>query len=114
MQVIEYEGQRIELDDEGYLINLDAWNEAVAFAIAEREGIDRLTSDQMEILRFIRYYYRKFHFFPILNAVCKNVHQKRDCVKEGFISPIKAWKVAGLPMPDEVMINLLEFEQTPG
>lgn len=40
MPVIEYSGVKFEVDDEGYLINLDDWNENVACAIAEREGVE--------------------------------------------------------------------------
>lgn len=114
MSIIEYSGTKINVDSEGYLENYDAWDKNTARALAQKEGIEDLTGEQMEILEFIRTYYRKYNFFPILNAVCKNVHQPKDCVKEEFISPLKAWKIAGLPKPDEVIINLLKYGQSPG
>ena len=63
MPTIEYSGLRINLDDEGYLVNGDDWNEKVACALAEREGIEELTKERMEILSFLRDYYRRFNYF---------------------------------------------------
>ncbi len=114
MQTIEYGGKSIKADDEGYLLNFDDWNENVACALAEREGVEELTKEKLEILKFIREYYRKYNFFPILNAICKNVHQPKNCFNEGFIEPLQAWKLAGLPAPDDVIINLLRYGQSPG
>jgi len=102
MPTLEYAGIRVDVDEEGYLVNFDDWNEKVACALAEREGIlDRcpLTEERMIILKFLRGYYRNFNSFPIVQAVCKNVHQPKDCLNEQFIDPIQAWKIAGLPKP---------------
>ncbi|MHB8881077.1 MAG: TusE/DsrC/DsvC family sulfur relay protein [Thermodesulfovibrionales bacterium] len=103
MPVIEYAGIKIALDDEGYLVHDGDWNETVAMALAEREGAGELTSDKMDILKFMRSYYKEYNFFPILRFVCKNVGQPKNCVTEKFIEPVIAWKIAGLPNPgDEV------------
>ena len=102
MTTATYAGQSIEVDEEGYLVNFEDWNEKVACALAEREGIlDQcpLTEERMSILRFLRDYYKKFNSFPIVQAVCKNVHQPKECLNEQFIDPIQAWKIAGLPKP---------------
>lgn len=114
MAVLEYAGKKISVDDEGYLMNFDDWDETVACALAEKEGIEELTKERMDILKFIRSYYREHHFFPILNAICRNVHQPKECVSEKFMSPLLSWKLAGLPRPDELIITLLEYNQTPG
>ncbi len=100
MSVIEVEGKKIEFDDEGYLVKFDDWNEKVACAIADREGVSKtcpLTKEKMEIIKFMREYYKKFNAFPIPIAVCKNVHQPKQCTYEKFPDPIIAWKIAGLP-----------------
>lgn len=102
MAKFEYAGISIELDDEGYLKNFEDWNEKVACALAEREGIADtcpLTDERMVILKFMRGYYTHFKSFPMLRAVCKNVHQSKDCAYEQFMDPIQAWKIAGLPKP---------------
>ncbi len=114
MTVIEYEDNKVELDDMGYLVNFEEWDRNVACSLAEREGIDELTGEKLDILEFIREYYKKYNFFPIMNAICKNVHQEKNCVSEQFLSPLRAWKMAGLPNPDDFTINLLEYGETPG
>ena len=102
MLFIEVNGKKIELDDEGYLVNFDDWNEKVACALADREGVSKtcpLTEEKMEILRFMRGYYKKFNAFPVPRYICKNVHQPKECTYEEFLDPLTAWKVAGLPKP---------------
>ena len=91
------------LDDDGFLVNIEDWNETTANALAKREGLESLTKDQLDVLKFMREYYKKYNFFPILRYVCKNVHQPKNCVNEEFMNPVQAWKIAGLPNPgDEV------------
>jgi len=97
MVKINYVGGSVEIDEEGYLVNLEDWNESVAQALAAREDVRALSEEMLEVVRFLRTYYKKFNAFPILNYVCKNIHQPRECVSEEFMNPEKAWKIAGLP-----------------
>ena len=103
MPTLKQADRTINLDDDGFLVNIEDWNETVANVLAEGEGIGKLTKDQLDVLKFMREYYKKYNFFPILRYVCKNVHQPRNCVNEEFLNPVQAWKIAGLPNPgDEV------------
>lgn len=102
MAELEYGGKKIIIDDEGFLANTEDWDETVANGLAHNVGIEELSEDKLEIVKFMRHYYHKFHAFPILNYVCKNIHQPRDCVNEEFINPMKAWKIAGLPKPEGI------------
>lgn len=108
MPTIEYSGKSIELDEEGYLASFEDWSEEVAHILAEREGVKELTKDRVEILLFMRDYYSKFNSFPILNAVCRNIHQPDGCTYEQFHDPITAWKVAGLPKPTTEVFALIK------
>lgn len=108
MGTIEYEGRKIEVDGDGYLANIDDWDDTVANALAKQEGMDLVTHDQLDMLKFMRQYYQKYNFFPIVGAVCKNVHQPEDCVSEEFMDPVTAWKIAGLPEPDDEVIYYLK------
>lgn len=100
----------IHLDDEGYLINFEDWNETIACVLADKEGVSQecpLTRERMEILKFMRDYYKKFEAFPILRAVCKSVKQPKDCQYQQFPDPIVAWRIAGLPKPtNEVLAKI--------
>jgi TusE/DsrC/DsvC family sulfur relay protein len=110
MPTIEYEGKRIEVDGEGYLVNLNDWNEKVALALAQREGIKDLGEDRMDIIKFMRDYYKQYSAFPLLRGVCRRVHQSKDCYSETFMDPLAAWKIAGLPRPDEHVIGEIRGE----
>lgn len=112
--MLEFARKKIETDEDGCLVRFDDWDEDVARALAAQEGIGELTSDRLSMLKFIRDYYKKYDFFPIVRSICKNVHAQKDCVHEKFINPLIAWKIAGLPHPDEPIISLLEAGQSPG
>lgn len=114
LDAIEIENQRIELCEGGYLCRFEEWSEQVARELARREGMSGLTEEKLAALRFIREYYAKYGFFPILNAVCRNLHRPKECVREDFIDPLLAWKFAGLPTPEEPVISLLSAGQSPG
>jgi len=102
MSTLESNGKKILVDENGYLANQDDWNEDVAYALAAQEGFNSLSTDQMDIIRFMREYFLKYKVFPILNNVCRIAHQPKECVNEQFINPEKAWKIAGLPKQDGV------------
>ncbi len=110
MPVIVHNDIRITVDDDGFLVNLEDWSETVARVLAAREGIGDLPEDRLDILKFMREYYRKHHFFPIVRSICKNVHQPRNCISEQFIDPVKAWKIAGLPNPGEEVIKFKAWD----
>ncbi|MDA8387478.1 MAG: TusE/DsrC/DsvC family sulfur relay protein [Nitrospiraceae bacterium] len=97
MPEIELDGRKTAVDDQGYLLRFEDWDEEVARALAKREGINEIAPDMLDALRFMRGYYRQYNFFPIIRAVCKNVHQPKDCITQNFIDPATAWKIAGLP-----------------
>ncbi|MGE5301439.1 MAG: TusE/DsrC/DsvC family sulfur relay protein [Acidobacteriota bacterium] len=113
MANIEIGGRQVTVDDDGYLVSMDDWNEKVACVLAEQEGIDELTDDRMAIIRFMRDYYKQYNYFPILGSVCLHVHQPDKCVKQEFIHPLKAWKIAGLPKPPDVVLAYLNYGQVP-
>ena len=111
MPAIEVKGKKIELDDEGYLVNSEDWSENVACALADKEGVSKtcpLTKEKIEILKFMREYYQKFEAFPIPRGVCIRVHQERQCTYEEFPDPLLAWKIAGLPKPSRYVVASLQ------
>lgn len=102
MNVLKCGDKNISLDEDGFLNNQNDWDKNVAMSLAQKEGLNTLDEEQFEIVQFMRGYYNKFHAFPILNYVCKNLDEPRICVNEKFIDPMKAWKIAGLPKPDGI------------
>ena len=113
MPTIEYNDITINVDDEGYLLNREEWDEKVACGLTQTiEDVDEcdLTDERIEILKFMRDYYSRFESFPIVRHVCKNVHQEKECLYEQFIDPNKAWKIAGLPKPTPDAIARIRHE----
>ena len=45
-----YAGKPVEVNEEGYLLNSQAWNEDVARAIAAEEGILALTPEHWKVI----------------------------------------------------------------
>lgn len=108
MTKIAYANKEIMLDENGFLLNQDDWNDEVAQLLAAREGLESLSPEQMDIIRFMRDYYLKYQVFPMLNNVCRIAKQPNKCVNEQFVNPEIAWKVAGLPRQDGIRFVTLD------
>ncbi|MCC4272887.1 MAG: sulfurtransferase TusE [Marinomonas sp.] len=97
----------IEFDEEGYLLDLSQWSEALAESIATKEGLE-LTEAHWEILRVLRNFYEQFEVSPAMRPLVKAVTKELGADKGKSIylmklfpgSPPKlAAKIAGLPKP---------------
>lgn len=113
MSCLEHNDTCVDIDQDGFLTDFDAWDETVACTLAAKEGVSEtcpLTKERMDILRYVRNYYKEFEAFPIVRAVCKNVGQSKDCQYTEFPDPIVAWKIAGLPKPNpEVLAKIRQL-----
>lgn len=107
MRHIAIEGTTIAVDDEGYLLNLDEWSEAVAVYLAEEEEI-LLSEAHWEIIHVIRDFYLQYELSPAMRPLVKAVGLALGPQKGKSIhlmklfpeSPAKqAAKLAGLPKP---------------
>ncbi len=115
MPILEkYSKRKVAVDDDGYLIDFNDWDEEVARELAARADVGELTPKSIAMLKFIRDHYKAYNFFPIVNSICRNIHAPKDCVAEKFFNPLIAWKIAGLPHPEEPIVSLLEAGQSPG
>ncbi|MDR2189609.1 MAG: TusE/DsrC/DsvC family sulfur relay protein, partial [Azonexus sp.] len=59
MPNIEVNGKSIEVDEEGYLVNLADWSEDVANYIAQTENLS-MSDNHWEVVNFLRSYYEEF------------------------------------------------------
>ena len=93
---------RIELDDHGHMIESEQWNEKVAEALAEAEGLSRLTEDHWVVIDFLREYHEEHGTAPMIRVLVKATGLSLQKIYELFPSgPGKgACRVAGLPRPD--------------
>ncbi|OGI56707.1 MAG: sulfurtransferase TusE [Candidatus Muproteobacteria bacterium RBG_19FT_COMBO_61_10] len=100
-------GQSIETDEEGYLVDRNQWNEEVAKVLASTDNAE-LTQNHWEVLNFLREYYDEYQIAPAVRVLTKAIGKKLGADKgnskylyELFpYGPAKqACKYAGLPKP---------------
>lgn len=94
-------------DKEGYLRDLETWNERVAEDLAREEGIE-LTEDHWALIRLVRDFYRDYQVSPAMRVLVKHARAALGKDKGNSIhlmqlfpgSPAKVLaRIAGLPRP---------------
>lgn len=101
MPNIEVNGQTVELDEDGFLVKLDQWNEDVAKYLAKEEGVDELNEDHWKIINYLKGYFAEYGIAPMVRKMTKESGYSLKEIYDLFPSgPAKgACKVAGLPKP---------------
>ena len=103
----EFNGHQIETDHQGYLKNVDEWQESMAPVIAATEEIV-LTEQHWEVIRFVRDFYLEYKTSPAIRVLVKAMGQSLGADKGNSkylytlfpVGPAKqATKIAGLPKP---------------
>lgn len=91
----------IEVDEDGFMLEPEEWNEDIAKALATTEAVDILTEEHWKLVHYLRDYYLKFGIAPMIRKLCKETGFPLKKVYELFPSgPAKgACKVAGLAKP---------------
>jgi TusE/DsrC/DsvC family sulfur relay protein len=97
----------ISTDPEGFLTTLADWDEAVACALAEAEGI-KLTQEHWEVIWFLRNFYQEYQIAPAMRVLIKALAGKLGPEKGNSIylhtlfpggAAKQSNKLAGLPKP---------------
>jgi len=102
MPTINLAGKAYEVDEDGFLQELDKWNADFASAYAKEEGIDgALTDEHWKVINYLRDYYTKFGIAPMIRKLCKDTGFDLKKIYTLFPSgPAKgACKLAGLSKP---------------
>ncbi|HMU07690.1 MAG TPA: TusE/DsrC/DsvC family sulfur relay protein [Kaistella sp.] len=92
-------GKVINVNEEGYLVNMDEWNEDIAKELAQEENIE-LSPRHFEVLNYLRDQQRKEVALTIRGVGKSGVVD----IKEFYVlfpkGPLKiSSKVAGIPKP---------------
>ncbi len=104
---IEVNGKTVELDEEGYLVNLSDWSKEAAQMLADQDNL-KLTDSHWEVITFLRDYYDEYQIAPAVRVLTKAISKKLGPDKgsskylyELFpYGPAKqACRFAGLPKP---------------
>ncbi|OKY24960.1 TusE/DsrC/DsvC family sulfur relay protein [Thalassotalea sp. PP2-459] len=104
---IEFNGKAIDLDEQGYLLNVHDWNESIASQLATKDGVN-LSENHWEVIRFVREFYLTYNTSPAIRALTKAMKLEfgEEKANSRYLyrlfpdGPAKqATKYAGLPKP---------------
>lgn len=107
MATINIGGKDIEVDEEGYLVDLNDWTPEVGTYFSNQDNLE-LTDAHWDIINFLREYYDEYQIAPAVRVLTKAVGKKLGAEKgnskylyELFpYGPGKqACRFAGLPKP---------------
>ncbi|CRM71713.1 MULTISPECIES: TusE/DsrC/DsvC family sulfur relay protein [Pseudomonas] len=107
MNTLTVGARTLELDKDGYLVDLNEWSPEVADALAAAEALV-LTPDHWQILELLRQFYAEFQLSPATRPLIKYTALKLGPQKGNSLhlntlfngTPAKlAAKLAGLPRP---------------
>ncbi len=107
MNTLTIGARTLDLDKDGYLVDLNEWSDEVANALAAVEGLE-LTADHWQILELLRQFYAEFKLSPATRPLIKYTALKLGPEKGNSLhlntlfngTPAKlAAKLAGLPRP---------------
>ena len=93
-----------QLDEEGYLVEPEAWTEDVARMLAAREGIE-LTGEHWDVIRFMRAFYEERRIAPDARYVLRHLAESRGADRNELFRlfpygyPKQACKIAGMRKP---------------
>jgi len=105
--VLMVDGEVLATTGQGFLANLEDWNEKAAICLAEANHI-RLTDAHWELIWFMRNYYQQYKHLPnarvFAKAIAKTLGEdkgnSRYLLKLFPDGPLKyTCKLAGLPKP---------------
>jgi len=102
MPAIELAGKTYDVDEDGFLQQLDKWNEEFAQGYAKEEGIEgTLTEEHWKVINCLRNYFQQFGIAPMIRKLCKETGFDLKKIYQLFPSgPAKgACKLAGLSKP---------------
>jgi tRNA 2-thiouridine synthesizing protein E len=102
MPQIELAGKTYEVDDDGFLQEMDKWSEEFAQAYAYTVDITgTLTEEHWKIIYYTRNYFQKFAIPPVFSKLCKDNGIDRNKLYELFPMGLAkgACKLSGLSKP---------------
>jgi TusE/DsrC/DsvC family sulfur relay protein len=94
-------GREVLVDQEGFLVDPQAWSEEAAQDMAREEGIGGLGEAHWKVIRFLRSYYLTYGKAPLSREIRKGVEMSLLEIESLFPGGIRAGarRLAGLPNP---------------
>lgn len=72
MATLDFGGKQIEIDEDGYLVNLDDWTKELGDVMAKQDEME-LTDSHWEVINFLRDYYAKYQIAPMIKILVKEI-----------------------------------------
>ncbi len=72
MATLDFGGKQIEIDEDGYLVNLDDWTKELGEIMAKQDDM-QLTDAHWEVINFLREYYAKYQIAPMIKILVKEI-----------------------------------------
>ncbi|VAW81644.1 DsrC family protein [hydrothermal vent metagenome] len=111
---LEVNGATIAIDNEGYLLDPEDWNEDIAKHIAELENID-LNESAWQVVRMVRDHYFERQSVPETRIILKKlaaIMGKENATRKYLYNMFpygygqQACKIAGMRKPLKLMLDL--------
>lgn len=101
MSMVDIAGTKVEIDEDGFLVDPADWTEAMVEHFAKEEDVSNLTEDHWKVINYLRDYFKQFGIAPMVRKLCKDTGFSLKEIYDLFPSgPAKgACKLAGLPKP---------------
>lgn len=101
-------GQMIEnLDENGYLVDLEGWTAEVAVQVAQKESIEKLTEAHWVIINFVRGYYLDYQIPPMEKIIVKYISLQQNLVGECKGDRVVSKELLYRLFPNEVPRDLI-------
>lgn len=101
MAQMELAGNMYEVDENGFMQETARWNEDVARAYAALEGVNEVTEDHWEAIKYLRTYYLENGICPMIRRLIKttgfNLSRLYELFPQGPANSACKW--AGIPKP---------------
>ncbi|HAS35961.1 MAG TPA: sulfur relay protein DsrC [Flavobacteriales bacterium] len=92
-------GHNVQVNDEGFMTDINQWNQEVASALAEEEGVE-MTDRHWEVVNFIQDQYKKEVALSIRKMGKSGVVDIKEFYSLFPNGPLKkASKISGIPKP---------------
>ncbi len=101
MADVEFSGETFPIDEDGFILDFNAWSKNWVQYVKNEEGIDELNEEHWKVIDVLQDYYKKNGIAPMVRVLSKLTKFKLKHIYELFPSgPGKgACKMAGLPKP---------------
>ena len=89
----------LELDEDGFLVDVKKWTEEVAQILAQDEVPTGLTENHWTVIGYVREYYLEHRSAPPIRMIARRTGFSLERLKELFPKGLQntAWRYAGLP-----------------